>query len=161
MHRPRGYTRLTILVVTSDLILISALHATPFLQDQLLDQRRCTAGDRSEPLDSDEMWTKRGPSPHRSGGQRRSLRGPPASPSYERAWHEDGTAGEDDLAQATAPRHVVGEARSRLLPAWWESAHGRPAVGRWGLCSPSCPATRSHTALAPIRVPAQALFGRF
>jgi hypothetical protein len=32
--------------------------------------------------------------------------------------------------------------------------NGHPAVGHCGLCSSSSPATRSHTALAPIRVPA-------
>jgi hypothetical protein len=45
-----------------DLILIRVLHLGSFLQDRMCDLgERCTAGDRCEPLGSDEMWTKRGP----------------------------------------------------------------------------------------------------
>jgi hypothetical protein len=41
-------------------ILISALHPGLFPQDRTCDLRkRCTAGDRYEPLDSDGLWTKR------------------------------------------------------------------------------------------------------
>jgi len=43
-------------------ILIRVLHPGLFPQDHSSDLReRCTAGDRCEPLDSDGMWTKRGP----------------------------------------------------------------------------------------------------
>jgi hypothetical protein len=42
--------------------LIRVLHASQFPQDRTCDLgERCTAGDRCEPLDSDGVWTKRGP----------------------------------------------------------------------------------------------------
>jgi hypothetical protein len=46
----------------NDLILLRVLHPGLFPQDQPSDLgERWTAGDRCEPLDSDGVWTKRGP----------------------------------------------------------------------------------------------------
>jgi len=60
-----------------DLILIRVLHPGLFPQDRTWDLgERCTAGDRYEPLGSDGMWTKRGPSQRGEGGG--SSRTPPA-----------------------------------------------------------------------------------
>jgi hypothetical protein len=61
-----------------DLILIRVLHPWSVPQDRSYDLlKRCTVGDRCEPLVSDGMWTKRGP-----GTQAGDLGGWPRGPQH-------------------------------------------------------------------------------